>query len=810
MIEWQWPRTFPFLNLSVMTLVSALVVMNAEGLAQTSAPARPAPPESAGPPETLLTRAPFDRIQLADMTEIEVEPVTPRPLPPVKKASIKRSPTRKQRSPETEARLTEAEKDPAIRIMIQPLEADGAEYAVYREDMTRVVYFEEMLLAEADKLTAAGDFAKAFEYLMLVQARDANWAGLAESHRRLLLAEARERFQQSDLSSGLQFVTEALAKNPGDNEAKALAVQGLEKLARQDIDAGRFERARESYARMKSIDSSAPDVKALAESLQSAAKELFDNAPADRPERLDVLNDAYRAWPETEGLAAARAEALKRWPTLRVGVAESISQPPKPWGVTLAGQRASDLTYLPLLKDLQEASFKGQTSGQLLERFEMTDLTTAQLQLKPDLKWSSGRAINARDVVAALSSWALPSSPAYRGVWASLVESVTATDDRKIQVKFVRPVLQPENWFLRPIGPAETSQAEKVTMAAWSGSGAYQWTGAKVESSGAESIFERSPGVSTGLFRIRELVFENEMDAWQALLDDRLDLLEHVPAEVASAPAGNDQIRLGNYSVPEVHLMALDGRAEQLANRSLRRALGYALDRAEILEEQFLRRPPTPDELVADGPFPKGSAWDDPETKAQPYDAAMATLLFASAKRELKSQRIKLTIDYPRRADITRSVARIADILKSYGLEITLRSWSPDELEARLASGQPFELAWRVISPGPDHFVMGGWVCPSLYAPPATRGLAALASPITLSQVLDVERAWNENAVRDAGRFVDRLCRQELPILPLWQVPRRFAVRKNLAGIPNAPDRLYKSIDQWQLSSPVPAQVKTP
>jgi len=791
---------------SSLACVALLVSAQSHAQAPASRPAgAAAKPAVADQPETLLTRAPFDRIQLADMTELDVEPVAPRPLPPAKKAPLKKAPNRK-RTAETEARLKEAEKDPAIRLVVQPLEADGAEYAVYRDDMTGVIYFEDMLLAEAGKLTAAGDFPKAFEYLLLVQARDPKWAGLAEAHRKLLLAEAKERFGNADLSAGLQFVTEALAKNPADAEAKALAVQGLNQLAQADLAAARFERARESFSRMKQIDAGAATVKALAEKLQAASKELFQNAPQDRPERLDVLNDAFRAWPETEGLAAARAEALKRWPTVRVGVAESITQPPRAWGVAPANQRVADLAFLPLLKDLQESSFKGQAGGQLLERFEMTDLTTAQLVLKPDLKWSGGRPVNARDVVAALSSWALPSSPAYHGVWASLVESVTATDDRKIQVKFVRPILQPEYWFLRPIGPAETSQAEKLAASAFSGSGHYIWTGSKVDSNGAESTFERRPGLSTGLFRLRELIFENDMDAWQALLDNRLDLLEHVPSEIAADKNVGDQITIENYAVPEMHVVALDGRTDLLANRSLRRALGYALNRAEILEEQFLRRPPRADELISDGVFPKGSAWDDPETKAQPYDAAMATLLFASARREMKLQRIKLTLDYPRRADIARAAARMADSLREYGMDVTLKSWQPDELESRLASGQPFELAWRVVSPGPNHFLMGGWICPSLYAPPATRGLAALASPITLSQVLDVERAWNENNVRQAGRFVDALCRQELPILPLWQVPRRYAVRKNLAGIGPNPERLYQNIDQWRLTTGGPAQ----
>ena len=52
-------------------------------------------------------------------------------------------------------------------------------------------------------------------------------------------------------------------------------------------------------------------------------------------------------------------------------------------------------------------------------------------------------------------------------------------------------------------------QAEKLAITAWSGSGNYTWTGSKLDSAGAESTFERRPGLTSGLFRIRELIFDN-------------------------------------------------------------------------------------------------------------------------------------------------------------------------------------------------------------------------------------------------------------------------------------------------------------
>ena len=792
----------PIPFLTTITSLAVSIILLANSTSQGQAPAKPDTAQ-----ETLLTKSPFDRIKLIDSSELEIEPVASRPLPEIKKSPFSRT-SRKQRSPEMEAKVKEAEKDPAIRIVVQPVEGDGAEYALYREDMESITYFDDMLVQEANRLIDSGDFAKAFEYVLLVHGRDPKWRGLEETQIKLLMSEARSKFDSGDHNAGLQYITEVLATRPGDKEAKLLAIKGLEQLAEADLADSRFERLREVKARIQAIDKSAPVIAAFALKLQTISKEFLTNAPADRPERLDQLNDAYRAWPETEGLSEALSAAQKRWPTVRVAVAESIRQPSRVWGASIANHRAAKLGFLPLLTDLSEDSFKGRSPHQLLERFEMTDLTTANLLLKPDLKWSSGRPINSRDIVAGLSSWALPSSPAYHGVWASLVESVTASDDRKIQVKFIRPIFQPESWFLRSVGPAETSQAERITPESWVGSGAYEWKGQKVESLGPESVFERKVEKSAGLFRLRELVFDDDMEAWQLLIDGRVDVVEHVPSAIAPGSSPPDQIIIAPYSVAEVHLLALDGRNPLLANRSLRRALGYALNRLELLEEQFLGRPPTADEILADGPFPKGSAWDDPEITPQPFDPAMAALLFASARKEMKVDRIKLTLDYPRRPDIIRSVTKIADNLRGFGLDITLKSWSASDLEERLANGQPFQLAWRAISPSTNHFEIGSWITPSLYAAPSSNGLAAMASPLTLSQVLDVERSWNEAVVRQSGRFIDRLCREETPVVPLWQVPRRFAWRKSLTGLKPGIDMLYQNIYGWSIASEVKS--KTP
>ncbi|MFM1801485.1 MAG: hypothetical protein RJA81_837, partial [Planctomycetota bacterium] len=499
-------------TIPLLCSISLVILLGLSGISEAQSPSATTAGQDTN---SLLVKAPFDRIILSDKTDLLIEPVSPRPLPPAQKKPAPRQPNR-NRSREAEARAKEMENDPAIRILVQPLEAEGMEYAVYREDITEILYFDDMLLAEADRLTNQGEFAKAFEHLLYVNSRNPEWSGLSDSYRKLLLAESKERFEAGELASGLQFVMEALTSDSRDEQARSLAIDGLAKLAEEELSRNQLERARESHARMKKLNPNAEEVKRLEDKLKSISEKLFADAPSDRPERLDQLNEAYRAWPDTTGLSEARVAAMNRWPTVRVAVSETAINPPRPWAVGPTGKRLANLLFLPLLQDLQESSFKGESPLQILEKFEMTDLTTASLTVRSGQKWSNGREINARDVVAAMSAWAQPTSSAFHGVWSSLVDSVSVPSPNKVQIRFTRPIFQPEAWLLRPIGPAENSQAEELPESAWLGSGLMLWQGSKPESSGDQAVFIRRPDLDKGLYRLQEIVISDEDEAWQA------------------------------------------------------------------------------------------------------------------------------------------------------------------------------------------------------------------------------------------------------------------------------------------------------
>src|SRR5207245_5570008 len=110
--------------------------------------------------------------------------------------------------------------------------------------------------------------------------------------------------------------------------------------------------------------------------------------------------------------------------------------------------------------------------------------------------------------------------------------------------------------------------------------------------------------------RLREFQHTGAKAGIAALVSGDATLAAHVAADQITTLSAMPEIKVGRYTQPVAHSIAIDGRNRVLKNRSLRRGLSYAIDRKTILEETVLRRPSDAENTVADGPFPKGSYAD--------------------------------------------------------------------------------------------------------------------------------------------------------------------------------------------------------
>jgi peptide/nickel transport system substrate-binding protein len=243
----------------------------------------------------------------------------------------------------------------------------------------------------------------------------------------------------------------------------------------------------------------------------------------------------------------------------------------------------------------------------------------------------------------------------------------------------------------------------------------------------------------------------------------------------------------------------VDGRNPALQSRSLRRAIAYAIDRKTLLEEKILKRPIDDFSRPSDGAFAADSYANAPGVEPLEHNLMLAKMLVAAAERELSQGKFKFTLEYPAIPEAQVAAPEIADALRNVGIAIELVERPPTDLEQSLRSGRRFDLAYRVARCAEPVHQVGPLLCPGYDAPPQSAGLAAIASPRTTQLLLELEHAPEWGSAREIVTRIDRETRDELPIIPLWQIRDHYAWRTRLKGPAEEADSLYQNIETWEV-----------
>ena len=788
-------------------LAAAIVAWSAAAHGQASAPA-PAPRE-------LLAVAPFDRVTLADGTTLDVEPVSPRPLPPYDPSKDKEPEPAKDGKkppppregnvllPAQVARKAAEEEDRQRNneLTLGSIGADGASYKVRRANVRSVEYYEDMLLAEGARFQKLGDFARAFEHYLAVRRRAPGWRGLAEKVDVLLYEEGSSALRlEDDRDRGLRLLGELAARRPDYPGLAASLAEGYGGRIADLFLRGNFREGRQVLRELAAASPTHPVVARSRERFEARARSIVDRAmAAEGSARLDLLAEAAGVWPGLDGLRSKYEDAFRSTPTLDVAVVDrprALSPSPR----SAAEARVAELLYLPLLTDAGDGAAEGKPPGQLAEKVEVGDLgRRLTIELRRDAAWSDGpRKLGAADVARTLADRADPRSARYRARWSSLVDRIDATDERHVEVRLNRPALRATAWLLGPVAPAQAGDDGRVAAADSSrrlvADGAY-----RVEGPEGASTYRAAPGAAR-IARIRERPIADASAAVAALIRGEVALLEHVPPDRIALVGRVPGIKIGSYDQPILHRVAVDGRTPALRNRTLRRGLSAAIDRRGLLENAVLKRPIDPENTPSDGPFAAGGYADAPDVRPLEHDPLLARMLVAAARRELGGAPIKLTFAYPSTPEARAVGPLLAEAWRAAGVEVSAAERPEAELEPMLRAGGRFDLAYRA-GPCPDPALDAGpMLCPGVDAVPSADGLGAVASPRTLQLLLQLERAAEWPTARALAIDLDRETRDELAVLPLWQLRQYFAYRETLKGPAGAIGSLYAGAAGWEVA----------
>lgn len=699
-------------------------------------------------------------------------------------------------------RLPEAPK-PTDKIPVRLVDdEDNRNFEVMWRDVKKLELFEDLVLAEAETLAAAGKLDDAYTNYAFLLKNHPNTLRLDESIQSYWYLSAGASYREKRYDEALSVLEDLLRANPSykhsDSSPSLMNVLGgiCDRLVQGYLDNSDFRSASRLIGRITSEYPEAKQEPFFAKfqaAMQAAAEAKRDEArkhlSAKRyTEAYDSTAAMLDILPSVSGGRELAAEINREYPLAVVAVDVLATAPNVLRLDSWADQRVGRLTDRRLT-ELRGIGPEGGDYASPLGTCERSeDLRSLNIVLAPNVSFST------YDVVQLLLAGARRESSFFSPSWAQTLGGARIIRPGQVQATLQRPHLLPQALLTLPLsGTAAAGQG-------WSGN--YELAAGSDTQSRyvlpADSI--RPPGKPR---EIQERVYPSPEAAILALRRGEVDALDRLqPADLAAVRA-IPGVKIVRYAVPTIHVLAPHPERPWPASRMFRRAIMYALQREAILEQGVLRNEPIAGARLISGPLPApGGAGDalsyayDDSIPPHAFEPLLALTLFDLAKREL-SAAASLKGEQPPKftevvlghapqelhAIVCKAMAKQLAAIKipCRTVEVTTPEAAAqcDFVYTELLIAEPVIDVVRLF--GPD-------------------GLYPATNPHVRLGVGQVEQSTTWNQAGQRLKQLHRVLHEDLTLLPLWQTPEHLAVQKNLQGISAAPVSLYQDIEQWRVT----------
>ncbi|WP_428303857.1 ABC transporter substrate-binding protein [Lacipirellula sp.] len=811
------------LTLACALLFAARVCYGQEAAGEAPAPAdKPAAPaaateESVEIPVPLIERTPFDKITLDAANQgLEIETV------------LLELPDRKVPSPLPTSGSLE------LRRLSHP----SIPYTVQWSSITKVELFEDMLLAEADRLTAAGKFSEAFNYLAFLAANYPQLPGLERALQAHLWREASTAYAEKRYEEAWPALV-ALYERNSDYPRLVNAVQAVsDDLINQRLQAHDYAAARllvdalgRSFPQLQLTNIARWHTKFITDATEQLTRAQKAFAQQDYSEARDAVNFARSIMPEIAGGAELWKQIQETAPEIRVGVTQAATGSVMSQTPTWAVARVSGLVNPRLVEMVDFGAEGGVYASPWADVKPSDDGLHTTITLTPA---ALNRGLYPGKLALGMAEMAEAGNSRQQSDFAALINRVNLVNGRDVELGWRRPHVRPEAFLqipLRWLGSVQQSpglwfepQPAKRNGMEWP----YQRTGTPADAAGEPRL-------------VVETLFEDDQAALDALFRGDVDAIDRVPPWQLNQVRNSRDVVVVPYRLPTVHVLIPNPANPLLELREFRRALNYGIDANGIVRDIILGGEQQTGFRTLSGPFPAGVALNDPggyaynqELLPRPYEPRLAALLAAVARTTLtKRAADKQKAEEAAKAELAKAEGKKPEAAKEpsppadtppapapaeekavpptplvlahgtdpvaklacqaikmqldlIGIPVTLKAFSgaapPQDLQydllyVELAVWEPVYDARRLLS---------------------SNGVAGRATAMMSAALDQLDRAENWSQARDQLREIHRISHYDLPMIPLWQTVNYFAHRKALTQVGDAPVTLYQNLPQWR------------
>jgi ABC-type transport system substrate-binding protein len=719
----------------------------------------------------------------------------------------------------TATRPEDADQLLRIRLLAFP----EREFDVAWKHIERIRSFEELMLEEANDLVRNGRFDEAYRTLEVLYRRAPQWPGLDQAIEALLLQEAGAAFQAGRLPEARLSLEELKRRSPQREDLdkplmRVAAAQFDKYVATERYDLARAmlswpERYLRPAAAKEAVEDWSSRLQALATQHLAIARQSIDRG--DDGAALEAAEAALAIWPASDGAAELAVSIARRRPRLLVGVRRLAPLAAPVVDHDWSARRTARLRS----RCLVELSGLNADGGHYASPVAEVTFDEDRRGISVEVHRVEGQAnrLTGSDVVRALTQLSRPDSTSYSPVWVDLSPSVSVAEVYATRIRWEQPALRvipllqipllaPEDTVIAATRPYDIRE-HSTEVVRWVANQAY------------------ALGHNGGPVEIVERRYVRSQDLLAAIRRAQIDIVDRLtPVEAKQLQSATD-VRVERYAVPSLHLLVPNPRRPLTRQRIFRRALIYGIDRQTILDQVLLGGEPSEGCRVISGPFPSGVAETDPfayaynsEIRPREYDPRLATLLIASAARNGEEDRQVSAPGEPGGAPTGERAA--GDPRPSGGggsSSVRLVIVHADDPVARAVSGAichylralRIDCRSRSLPPGTSAPADDDWdlwytdvvvVEPfldvdRLFGP---YGLSGQGSPYIDSECRRLVRVTSWSEAREVLHDIHRLCHEQLPVIPLWQLVDYYGYQSYVSGL--APIRLllYQDVEQWK------------
>jgi hypothetical protein len=697
------------------------------------------------------------------------------------------------------------------KMIIVWLEQPDKKYEISWDDIERIELYEQIIMREIDEMVANKDYAGAFRYIGFLFRYYPNTPNLDDMRKRLLLENGAYLFSQKQYEAALVVMESLYRGDPNYESSKvSTAISRLADFIISDTmgkkDLPRSQRwIRRFETEFPQLDLTG--VKKWKTELESMAQAKMNECLALKEQQKyraakDMAVEVLETWPEIAGINELITELDEIYPSVRIGVMQKAIRFEPSNLINWSGRRGGSLLVRQLF-ELRQIGTEGGSYSMPLGKFSQSD---DRRSLNITLNGIDGKEVRQWDaywVAQWVANRANPESPNYLPAWAAVFRDAIVTTPGQLDVRLQNPHILPQALMQWPFPPElfeVLSEQERLKVETTYQLGPMdERTNAYIFRDGLKRS-EKQP------VEITEVYYSNPVEARNDLLRGEIDAIDQIFPADAGALSSRDDIRIDTYALPTVYsLVVRPTEHAYLKKLEFRRALLYAVDREKLLFDEILGGINKADGRLVSGPFPAGVSVDDPLAYA--YDFSVAPYAY-----QPRLAKLLVTLTQKHMEDAAKKAEKPVEPLKPIRLGVP-------SLESMTVAGGAMVLQWQaigipaelVILPPGEVLDQDGscdlvMVAAAVWEPATDAdrllgegGPAAVEDPFIVQGLKSLRAARNWREVRARTQELHRLVHYHLPILPLWQITDRFAVRNTIQGVTPRPVTLYQDIQRWRL-----------